>query len=210
MKVKVNNGIISCMTISGSLISYGELQIVDIFTEALMKNILSNIWTKRIMAISVLYAACVCRLAYLSIFYDIHIKSRSSLCLTIIAVSLIAVLGMLNSRKQIVTRVCSVIILIAMLPVTLLYFGEWSLLIPILVTGVVIFLASGAGEGAKTVWGTIILLMYIFGSIGVMFATNFKLTLLAMAVVPVITLFFSLCNSNKFAFKLMLISVILS
>ncbi len=132
-----------------------------------MKNILSNIWTKRIMAIiSVLYAACVCRLAYLSIFYDIHIKSRSSLCLTIIAVSLIAVLGMLNSRKQIVTRVCSVIILIAMLPVTLLYFGEWSLLIPILVTGVVIFLASGAGEGAKTVWGTIILLMYIFGSIG--------------------------------------------
>ena len=132
-----------------------------------MKNILSNIWTKRAMAlISVLYAAGVCRLAYLSIFYDIHIKSRSSLCITIIAVSLIALLGILNARKQVLTRISSVVILFAMLPVFLLYFGEWAIIIPILVTGVIIFLTSGAGEGAKTVWGTIILLTYIFGSIG--------------------------------------------
>ena len=132
-----------------------------------MKNILSNIWTKRAMAlISVLYAAGVCRLAYLSIFYDIHIKSRSSLCLTLIAISLIALLGMLNARKQILTRISSVVILFALLPVVLLYFGEWALIIPFMATGIIIFLTSGAGEGAKTVWGTIILLTYIFGSIG--------------------------------------------
>lgn len=132
-----------------------------------MKNILSNIWTKRAMAlISVLYAAGVCRLAYLAIFYDVHIKSRVSLCITIVAVSLIALLGMLNSRKQILTRVCSVVILFAMFPVFLLYFGEWAIIIPILITGAAIFLLSGAGEGAKTVWGTIILLTYILGSVG--------------------------------------------
>ena len=42
-----------------------------------MKNILSNIWTKRGLAlVGALYAAGVCRLAYLSIFYDIHVKSK--------------------------------------------------------------------------------------------------------------------------------------
>ena len=132
-----------------------------------MKNILSNTWAKRAFAlVSALYAAGVCRLAYLSVFYDIHVKSRLSLCLTLIAVSLVALLCMICSRKQLVTRIASFVILIAMLPVALLYFGEWCLIIPIVVTGIIIFLLSGAGEGTKTAMGTIILLMYLFGSIG--------------------------------------------
>ena len=132
-----------------------------------MKSILSNIWAKRALAlVSGLYAAGVCRLAYLSIFYDIHIKSRSALCITLVAVSLIALLCMLGSRKQVLTRISSFVILFAMLPVALLYFGEWALIVPIIATGIIIFLLSGAGEGAKTAMGTIILLMYVFGSIG--------------------------------------------
>ncbi len=132
-----------------------------------MKNILSNIWAKRALAlISALYAAGVCRLAYLSVFYDIHIKSRPSLCLTLVAVSLVALLCMISSRKQVLTKLTSFVILIAMLPVALLYFGEWCLIIPIVVTGIIIFLLSGAGEGTKTAMGTVILLMYLFGAIG--------------------------------------------
>lgn len=132
-----------------------------------MKNYLSNIWVKRGLAlVGALYAAGACRLAYLSIFYDIHIKSRSSLCLTLIAVSLVALLCMIISRKQVITKLSSFVILFAMLPVALLYFGEWALIIPIVVTGVIIFLTSGAGEGTKTAMGTIILLMYVFGAIG--------------------------------------------
>ncbi|MBP7185496.1 MAG: hypothetical protein KBA55_01770 [Ruminococcus sp.] len=132
-----------------------------------MKNILSNIWAKRALAlISALYAAGVCRLAYLSIFYDIHIKSRPSLCLTLVAISLVALLCMVASRKQVLTKLSSFVILIAMLPVALLYFGEWCLIIPIVATGIIIFLLSGAGEGTKTAMGTVILLMYLFGAIG--------------------------------------------
>ena len=108
--------------------------VTDIYsTEAIMKNILSNIWAKRALAlISALYAAGVCRLAYLSIFYDIHVKSRPSMCLTLVAVSLVALMCMLLSRKQVLTRISSFVILFAMLPVTLLYFGEWALIIPII------------------------------------------------------------------------------
>ena len=132
-----------------------------------MKNILSNIWTKRGLAlVGALYAAGVCRLAYLSIFYDIHVKSRLSLCMMLVAVSLIALTSMLLSRKQVLTKISAFVILFAMLPVSLLYFGQWALIIPIVVTGIIIFLLSGAGEGAKTALGTIIILMYVFGAIG--------------------------------------------
>ena len=132
-----------------------------------MKNILSNIWTKRGLAlVGALYAAGVCRLAYLSIFYDIHVKSKLSLCMMLVAVSLIALTSMLLSRKQVLTKISAFVILFAMLPVSLLYFGQWALIIPIVVTGIIIFLLSGAGEGAKTALGTIIILMYVFGAIG--------------------------------------------
>ena len=64
-------------------------------------------------------------------------------------------------------------ILPAMLPVVLLYFGEWEIIIPIVITGVVILLLSGAGEGTKTALGTIILLLYIFGALGYFLFTSF-------------------------------------
>ena len=130
-----------------------------------MKNFFANVWTKRVSAlISLLYAFGVCHLCYFSIFYDIHIHSRVQQCLTVTGVSILVLMVMLYTRKQIFTRIASFIILPAMLPVVLLYFGEWGMIIPIILTGVVILLLSGAGEGAKTAFGTITLLLYIFGA----------------------------------------------
>ncbi|MDD6059502.1 MAG: hypothetical protein PUB97_03845 [Ruminococcus sp.] len=142
-----------------------------------MKRFLANVWTKRVCSIiSLLYAACVCYLCYFSLFYDIHIKERTSLCLVISAVSLIVLVIMLYTRKQIMTRLSSFVILPAMLPVVLLYFGEWGMILPIIITGIAILLLSGAGEGAKTAIGTIILLMYIFGALGYFLFTSFFIT----------------------------------
>ncbi len=139
-----------------------------------MKNILSNVWTKRCTAlISVLYTYLVCRICYFSIFYDIHIISRVSLCLLTTGVSIIALVAMLYSRKQILTRISSFIILPAMLPVVILYFGEWGLILPIMITGAAILLFSGAGEGAKTAFGTLTMLLYIFGALGYFLFTSF-------------------------------------
>lgn len=139
-----------------------------------MKKILSNVWTKRIMALlSVLYACFVCRLCYFSVFYDIHIASRVSLCLLTTGVSIIALIAMLYTREQILTRIASFVILPAMLPVVILYFGEWGLILPIMITGVSILLFSGAGEGAKTALGTLTILLYIFGALGYFLFTSF-------------------------------------
>lgn len=142
-----------------------------------MKKFLANIWTKRVVAIiSVLYAIGACHLCYFSIFYDIHIKDKVSQSLIIIGVSILALVAMLYTRKQILTRISSFIILPAMLPVVLLYFGEWGMIIPVIVTGIMILLLSGAGEGAKTAWGTIFLLLYIFGALGYFLFTSFFVT----------------------------------
>lgn len=139
-----------------------------------MNNFLGNVWTKRVVAVlSLLYALAVCRLCYFSIFYEIHVRDRFSLCLTVTVVSIIALVAMLYTRKQVITRIASFMILPAMLPVVLLYFGEWGMIIPIIITGVTILLLSGAGEGGKTAVGTIVLLMYIFGALGYFVFTSF-------------------------------------
>ena len=162
-----------------------------------MKNFFENIWTKRAAAIvSLLYALEVCRLCYLSIFYEINIHAKISQCLIITGISILAIVVMLYTRKQILTRISSFIILPAMLPVVLLYFGEWGMIIPIVLTGVAILLLSGAGEGTKTALGTIVLLMYIFGALGYFLFTSFFVTSVKETVVE-----FGVSPSGKYRYR---------
>lgn len=142
-----------------------------------MKAFFSNVWTKRFVSlIAALYTVGVCCLAYFSIFFSIHVDDRLSLCLLVSAVSVIALILMLYTRKQLLTRISSFLILTVMIPVVVLYFSEKALLIPIVITGVLILLLSGAGEGTKTVIGTIILLLYIFAALGYFLFTSFFVT----------------------------------
>lgn len=139
-----------------------------------MKSFFSNIWVKRFFAIvGALYTLMVCMLCYNSIFYNIEIEQKVTVCMAVTGISVLALVIMLYARKQILTRLSSFLILPLMLPVVLLYFGEWEIIIPIIVTGIMILLLSGAGEGAKTAFGTIILLMYIFGALGYFLFTSF-------------------------------------
>lgn len=149
-----------------------------------MKSFFSNVWTKRFVAIiASLYTVGVCFLAYFSIFYSFHIDDRLSLCLVVSSVSVIALILMLYTRKQILTRLSSFLILIFMVPVVLLNFSEKSLIIPIIITGILILLFSGAGEGTKTVIGTVILLMYVFSALGYFLFTSFFVTVAKTEVI---------------------------
>lgn len=142
-----------------------------------MKNILANIWLKRFMSLfSGVYAIGACFLCYCSLFYKVEISSQNSMCVLISVLSGVFLLIMLYTRKQIITKISSFIVLPAMLPVVLFYFGQWKLIIPFLVVGFIIFLFSGAGEGVKTTLGTIILLLYTFGSLGYFLITSFFIT----------------------------------
>lgn len=151
--------------------------VLEIYTEVGMKKFFANVWTKRaISLISGCYAFVVCYICYCSIFYNIEISSRFSLCMLVTGVSIFSLVVMLYTRKQFLTKLASVIILPAMLPVVLLFFGEWEFIIPIIATGIIILLLSGAGEGFKTAFGTIFLLLYIFGALGYFLFSSFFVT----------------------------------
>jgi len=139
-----------------------------------MRNFFANKWTKRFFSIIALgYTFLVCVLSYYSIFYHVSIDSKLHVGLYVTAASVIGLSLLLYTRKQLLTRLSSFLILPLMLPVVLLYFGEWEIIIPVIVVGVMILLLSGAGEGAKTAFGTIILLLYIFGALGYFLFTSF-------------------------------------
>lgn len=131
-----------------------------------MSDFFKNVWTKRVVSLLPLgYVAMVGWFAYMSVFYDIVVKEPGKLCIIISAVSVIALIVMLYTRKQFVTKLTSILLLPLLLPPLLLYFGQWGILIPPLVIALIIFFFSGMGETAKTVWGTVFLLLYLLGSL---------------------------------------------
>ena len=131
-----------------------------------MSDFFKNVWTKRVVSLlSVGYAAMVGWLAYMSIFYDLVVKEPTKLCVCISAVSVIALIIMLYTRKQFITKFVSIALLPLLLLPLLMFFGQWGVLIPPLVVSLIIFFFSGMGETAKTVWGTVFLLLYLLGSL---------------------------------------------
>ncbi len=131
-----------------------------------MNSFLANPWTKRVVSIlSAVYCALVIGFSYFSIFYDILLRDSRQTCILVSLISIIALIVMLYTRDTLLTKLSSVLILPAMLFPILFYFGEWWILVPPFVVGVIILLFSGMSETGKTIWGTIILLMYLIGSL---------------------------------------------
>lgn len=132
-----------------------------------MNEFLSNPWTKRAASlVSVLFCVGICGLSYLSAFYEIRMVHPVSFCIVWSLLSLLFLTVMLYSRRQVLTRLSSFLLLPALFPAVLLCFGNWGLILPLVLTSLVIFFLSGSGETIKTVLGTIYLLLYVLGSLG--------------------------------------------
>ncbi|MDO5560285.1 MAG: hypothetical protein Q4F95_11880 [Oscillospiraceae bacterium] len=128
------------------------------------KNFLANIWVKRILSLlSVAYAGLMIFLVYTSLYYDIKITNKASFIVLVVFLSVLLGGSMLYTRKQFLTSVVGLAGLLMYLPVVVLFYSKANLilLIPLGVVSVLIFFFSGAGEGLKTIIGTIYLLLYI-------------------------------------------------
>lgn len=124
------------------------------------------IWVKRILSLlSVLYCVIIVFFAYHSIFYKLELIDVSKACMAVTGVSVVALAVMLYTRKQLLTKLSSLIMLPAMVLPLLIYFGQWWVLIPLMAVSLIAFFLSGLGETAKTVWGTIFLLIYLVGAL---------------------------------------------
>ncbi len=138
-----------------------------------MSDFFANKWTKRVVSLfSPLYCVMIIMLSYMSIFYDMIVRNPVTVCILLSAVSVFAAVLMLYTRRQVITIITSLVMLPALLPAVLLYFGQWEVLIPMLLVALVIFFFSGLGETAKTVYGTIFLLLYLLGSLAYFLLTS--------------------------------------
>lgn len=150
----------------------------------------SNIWFRRFCSlIGAAYFVLIGYFSYLTFFYDVSVTNKVSFCLLFSVASLVALVAMLYSRFQILTRILSILLLPLLLPILLLCFGEWVFIIPIAVTAVTVFFLSGAHSGVKTVFGIIYMLLFILGSlaffmIASFFSTNTTSTVLDSSVSP--------------------------
>lgn len=143
-----------------------------------------NLGRKRAMSvISLLYFLLIVALAVLSFFYTVEVPQKAACCVVLIAISGGALAAMLYSRKQVLTKICSVLLLPFLLPSVLLCFGEWEVLVPLVVTALLAFFLCGCTETIKTVFGTIFLLLYVLGSLAYFLGSSLFSTSMTTAVV---------------------------
>lgn len=131
-----------------------------------------NIWFKRsISALTVVYTVFLGWIAWLSAAYFIKTEDSAdatSLFIIYVFINLVALLIFTFTRKIIFTKVMSMVVPLCVFAIVILGFGNWYLIIPPLVVALIIFFVSKTGETAKTVLGTIFLLMYFLGIVGFM------------------------------------------
>ena len=125
-----------------------------------------NKWTKRVISLlSPFYCAIIIFFAYLSVFYTLDLREPGTACMIVTGGSVLALTTMLYTRKQLLTKIASLIMLPVMVLPVMIYFGQWNILAPLAFMALVIFFLSGLSETAKTIWGTIFLLVYLVGSL---------------------------------------------
>ena len=117
--------------------------------------------------VTIFYLRGVIRFAYNSVFYRLEIPAETAkdYCFAISKTCFEYALLMLFTRRQIVTRL---VILCAMpfyFPIFLFNYQRLELIIPLAVMIVITYLASGMGEGAKTILGAVFLMFYIIGAV---------------------------------------------
>ncbi|MCM1226495.1 MAG: hypothetical protein NC320_03595 [Clostridium sp.] len=133
-----------------------------------------DIWLKRAASVfGMFYTVFVCIMSYFSIFYEIVVTRRVLLAVFLSVISILAGTAMIYSRKQILTKISGFVMFPVLLPVVILSFGTWEVIIPLAACAVVIFFANASNEGAKILLGTIYLMVYILAALAYFIFTSF-------------------------------------
>lgn len=119
------------------------------------------------------YSALLIFFAYAALFYNMEYEDK---ILFAIVGSCIAVgVGFLDffTRTSKITAILGMINVVLLFPTIVMDFGNWPLIIPAAIVTLFGFFCCKMNETAKTVFGTIFLLLYIIGGIAFYFIFNF-------------------------------------
>lgn len=141
-------------------------------------SFLKNKWF--ILFISILngaYPLCLCVFAWCLMFYKITFVNTVKFAIVYSVFSVIIALFMFYTRKSLLTTVFNLINMVVFLPCLLLGWGNWAMIIPAAIVTLFGFFTCVMGDTARTVFGTIFLLLYIVFCIGFFLVMNvFRVT----------------------------------
>ncbi len=127
-------------------------------------SILSNKWLKlAVSIISAAYLGLIFILAYWTFLYEIQFRSEKAFNIVYIAASVIFLVLLFYTRKQLPTRIISMILLLPVFLLILFNVSRPFLYLPPLIVGIIMFFACSASETSKVIMGTIYILMYVVG-----------------------------------------------
>lgn len=137
------------------------------------KSILSNRWLKLgVSFLTLAYLGLIGILAYWTFLYEIQFRSEKTFNIIYIGASVLFLVLMFYTRKQIPTRIISMALLLPVFLLILFNISRPVIYVPPLVVGLVLFFACSAGESTKVIMGTIYILMYVVGLVGFMIAST--------------------------------------
>ncbi|MCD7729946.1 MAG: hypothetical protein LUI05_00415 [Oscillospiraceae bacterium] len=141
-------------------------------------KVLKNKWF--ILFVSILngiYTLGLLYFAYVAVFYKIEYTNTVRFAIVYSVISVVVGLLMLYTRDSALTCVFNILNMFAFLPSLLLHWGNWPLLIPAAMVTLFGFFSCRMNDTARTVFGTIFLLLYIIGCIAFFLIMNvFRVT----------------------------------
>ncbi|MCM1578213.1 MAG: hypothetical protein NC078_05375 [Ruminococcus sp.] len=141
-------------------------------------NVLTNKWFRMVVSLlGVVYAAVLVYFDYIVFFYDIEYTNRKEFALIGSAFCVVMGLLIFYTRRSPFTCILAMADMVLFFPLLLLDWGNWPLLVPCAVLTLFGFFCCHMNETAKTIFGTIFLLMYILGGIAFFLVMNvFRVT----------------------------------
>lgn len=119
------------------------------------------------------YSALLVYLAYTTFFFNIEYTNRVMFAVVGAVIAVAVCFLDYFTRESRLTAFLGMVNMVLLFPTLMLDWGNWPLLIPAAIVTLFGFFCCHMNETAKTVFGTLFLLLYIIGGIAFYFVTSF-------------------------------------
>lgn len=141
-------------------------------------EVIRNKWFRLgVSLLTFLYAFFIGYVSWLSFAFYLKPTNDASLFVLYLFINFLFGAEMYFTRKTIITKVLAVIIPLECFVLLLTSFGNWFIIIPPVVISIVCFFLTTLPESAKTIMGTLYLIMFVVGTLAYMTFVNFGITI---------------------------------
>ncbi|MCL2071033.1 MAG: hypothetical protein FWH07_02230 [Oscillospiraceae bacterium] len=122
----------------------------------------SNKWTRRGFSLAAAgYVWFLGWVAWLTFAYHFVFDNAATVFLLYTFVNVMFSIAMVYTRREILTKIASLILHLLVLVMLVYGFGNWFLILPPFLAAAVVFFASGVSESLKVILGTIYMILFV-------------------------------------------------